>query len=153
MSLFGGPQRVVTQDVRTISISSLCTSCSFRAEPVSQPKEFHDQRVGVKAAVWLWQKSKRISRNWNSNFHFKSHISDCHSEKGNPLYSRMALLQLPFSHRAALSFYKMERKLHSFLFWNSVSKKYSLAPKHVTGSFLHGSSLAPVPAKDKLLLF
>lgn len=39
------------------------------------------------------------------------------------------------------------------LFWNSISHRYPVAPKHAPGSFLLDSFPTSVPVKDKLLLF
>lgn len=75
--------------------SSVCLLFQSRASfPV---KEFHNQWIGIKTALWVQQDSRsQENGTWISNF--KSHISGCCSKEGKCVMQQVSLLQLLFSH-------------------------------------------------------
>lgn len=131
---------------------SVCLSCSFRAEPVSWSKEFHDLLIGVKAALRLQQKSRRSQETgtWISTVRAISVTAV--AKKGNAKCSKMSLLQLLFSHgKQPSAATKWGANYIPSCFGIQNQAEISSCSKN--GSFLLESSLASVPAKDKLLLF
>lgn len=103
----------------------------FQSRACFPVKEFHNQWIGIKTALWLQQDSRsQETGTWISNF--KSHISGCCSKEGKCVMQQdVPFTATVFTWKTALSCYKTGSKLHSFLFWNSKTARDILLLQNV----------------------